>query len=380
MSDGNDRGGAAPTDHEETAERDALTLSDAEQMASDAEQMASEVDQTAADGDQTSADEDALASDSDQSRADRDQEASDRDQVAADRDQRPRGEPEAGGDYEASRLERLEGTLERDESAAIRHRGATERDWRGDRRDELARTRDLAAEARDRAAEARDIASAEIEGSADGFFHADDESYERLAEERQRVVETRVLAAADRERAARDREDAARNRREGAEDREQAGRDRHHASIDELTGVYSRSIGLLSLAHEIERSRRSEKPLCVAFIDVDDLKAVNAAGGHAAGDELLRRVGSALRAELRPYDSIVRMGGDEFACAISDSDPAVTRRRLERIASSLAGGGYGPSFSFGLIEVGPEESTADALARADEAMRESKAARQAPRV
>ena len=54
----------------------------------------------------------------------------------------------------------------------------------------------------------------------------------------------------------------------------------------------------------------------VAFIDVDGLKAVNDRRGHADGDELLRGVVQCVKRNLRPYDFIMRFGGDEFVCVL----------------------------------------------------------------
>jgi diguanylate cyclase (GGDEF)-like protein len=56
----------------------------------------------------------------------------------------------------------------------------------------------------------------------------------------------------------------------------------------------------------------------VAYVDGDGLKAVNDSHGHAAGDEVLRNVARGLRRHMRSYDLTVRMGGDEFLCALPD--------------------------------------------------------------
>ena len=65
------------------------------------------------------------------------------------------------------------------------------------------------------------------------------------------------------------------------------------------------------MARELGRARRTGATLAVAFGDVDGLKRINDTQGHLAGDALLRLVGETLRANLRPYDVIVRYGGDE---------------------------------------------------------------------
>ena len=68
--------------------------------------------------------------------------------------------------------------------------------------------------------------------------------------------------------------------------------------------------------NELERAKRTASPLAIAYVDVVGLKAVNDTMGHAAGDTLLKHVVAHLTAHLRPYDLIIRLGGDEFLCAM----------------------------------------------------------------
>ena len=75
--------------------------------------------------------------------------------------------------------------------------------------------------------------------------------------------------------------------------------------------------------------------LLLAFIDVDGLKQVNDQEGHLAGDALLRLVGSTLRANVRPYDVIVRYGGDELVCAMPNLSLPEARARFGTIAATL---------------------------------------------
>lgn len=104
------------------------------------------------------------------------------------------------------------------------------------------------------------------------------------------------------------------DRNTAVSDRAASAFERDFAAFDSLTGVYVRHTGLAVLDHEIARTRRSNSGLVVAFIDVDHLKQVNDADGHAAGNALLVAVATALRGELRSYDLILRYGGDEFVC------------------------------------------------------------------
>ena len=218
-------------------------------------------------------------------------------------------------------------------------------------RDRAAAGRDSVADARDRAAEERDLA-ADQRDRANGRFSTS--AREHAARDREQAAADRALAARDRERAGRDRRRAA--------------RDRAEAGLDPLTGALRRDRGRTDLQHEIDRARRSDGRLTMAFVDVDGLKAVNDAHGHAAGDQLLRDVAAALRAGLRSYDLVVRYGGDEFLCALPGSDAEAARRRFAEVARSLTDMNPGASVSMGLAELKDEDTLDELIARADDAL------------
>ncbi len=92
------------------------------------------------------------------------------------------------------------------------------------------------------------------------------------------------------------------------------------ATFDRLTGVANRSALLASLFAEVERAGRYERPLSVAFVDIDHFKAVNDSYGHAAGDIVLRIVAQTLGANLRASDMIGRYGGEEFMLILTETD------------------------------------------------------------
>lgn len=219
-----------------------------------------------------------------------------------------------------------------------------DRDRRADDRDRMADERDRRAEGRDNAADRRDQSGRRFSTSQGG------------------------PAADERARAARDRADAARDRRRAAQDRELSARDREEAGIDGLTGALRRDRGLSDLAHEIDRARRSDERLVVAFVDVDGLKAINDARGHAAGDELLRGVGVALRSGLRSYDLVIRYGGDEFLCALPGTDIEGAQRRFDEVARELTGRHADASVSIGLAEFEEPDTPDRLIARADAAL------------
>ncbi len=123
--------------------------------------------------------------------------------------------------------------------------------------------------------------------------------------------------------------------------------------------------GLDEVARELERAHRTGGTLALVFIDVDGLKQVNDTEGHLAGDALLQRVGETIRASIRPYDLIVRYGGDEFVCAMPNLGPAEARVRFERIAAALTAVSAEHSVTFGIAEADRDGDLKELLARAD---------------
>jgi diguanylate cyclase (GGDEF)-like protein len=83
-------------------------------------------------------------------------------------------------------------------------------------------------------------------------------------------------------------------------------------------------------------------------MDVDGLKEINDRLGHGAGDVLLRDLVEALRSRLRPYDPVVRWGGDEFVCALSGTDLKVAADRFDQALGVLAESQPAAAISVGL--------------------------------
>ncbi len=108
------------------------------------------------------------------------------------------------------------------------------------------------------------------------------------------------------------------------------------ATMDKLTGVANRRQLLLELFNEIERANRYERPLSVAFVDIDHFKAVNDTYGHAAGDLVLRGVAQAIQVNLRATDMVGRYGGEEFMLLLTETDVeegAVLTEKLRTIVA-----------------------------------------------
>src|SRR5947209_10876716 len=96
---------------------------------------------------------------------------------------------------------------------------------------------------------------------------------------------------------------------------------RREATVDALTGCLNRRGWTRCLRAEERRCRRHELDAVVVVVDLDGLKAVNDACGHAAGDRRLTRCAGALRAAVRAEDAVARLGGDEFAVLAVQTTP-----------------------------------------------------------
>jgi len=82
--------------------------------------------------------------------------------------------------------------------------------------------------------------------------------------------------------------------------------------------------------------RRTGRPLTIAYVDLDNFKAVNDQLGHQAGDEMLRSIAKRMRSSIRPDDVGARLGGDEFVVLFPEIGPADAVIALDRLRSSLA--------------------------------------------
>jgi diguanylate cyclase (GGDEF)-like protein len=111
---------------------------------------------------------------------------------------------------------------------------------------------------------------------------------------------------------------------------------RHDASHDALTGLLNRRSYELVLGQAVGRAQRYGWPFALVVLDLDEFKVINDRYGHAAGDALLRAVGTELRSALRSGDVAARLGGDEFALlVVGVDDPESLQPLLQRLQSAL---------------------------------------------
>ena len=122
--------------------------------------------------------------------------------------------------------------------------------------------------------------------------------------------------------------------------------------------------------------RRQSLPLCLVFVDVDNLKNINDSYGHAMGDNVLKQIAAVMRAQLRNSDTIARWGGDEFVLLL----PNVTLQNavllLDRVKNAINAltldEGASVSCSFGVVQMRTESTYQEMLAQADTMMYRSK--------
>jgi diguanylate cyclase (GGDEF)-like protein len=187
----------------------------------------------------------------------------------------------------------------------------------------------------------------------------------------------RAQAAKDRARAADDRAQAARDRERAAAERQEALAELKRAHLDELTGALRRGAGEQALQAEIDRARRNDARLVMAYIDVDSLREINNRDGHSTGDALLKAVVASIRSKIRSYEPIVRFGGDEFVCVISDLGLDLAEQRIKEIQDTLTARHGDAVISVGLAELRPDETLDELLDRADNALLKARGKRRA---
>ncbi|WP_171016142.1 diguanylate cyclase [Ramlibacter sp. 2FC] len=144
---------------------------------------------------------------------------------------------------------------------------------------------------------------------------------------------------------------------------------------DPMSGLYSRSHWEKRQTEEFQAFQRHGRSVSLMLVDVDRFKEINDGHGHAAGDEVIRRVGQVLREQVRQGDIVGRYGGDEFGVIFPGMGAGEAHKVAQRIRASLAGSGLlaydgaAPTLSIGIAPLLPgTPSCAAWIAQADKAL------------
>jgi diguanylate cyclase (GGDEF)-like protein len=147
------------------------------------------------------------------------------------------------------------------------------------------------------------------------------------------------------------------------------------AHTDPLTGLANRRDLFERLESEFSRAQRYRRPFCLLYIDMDGFKAINDEFGHLFGDEILRGSARAMQAVLRATDALARIGGDEFAVLLPETDLVGAEHVANKLRKALTayGAQLSPSLpsltlSIGVGQIGEDDDAIeDILSRADKA-------------
>ncbi len=161
--------------------------------------------------------------------------------------------------------------------------------------------------------------------------------------------------------------------------RERAEQQYRHASLsDPLTGIGNRRSFIDAGQALLQRGRLRGEPVALLLCDLDFFKRLNDTFGHQAGDRALIDFGQVIARRMRRQDVFGRIGGEEFACLLTDADALVAREVAERIRAEFAAMPFAEqgrlSVSIGVAATTSRYELDELLAQADRALYVAKAA------
>ena len=155
------------------------------------------------------------------------------------------------------------------------------------------------------------------------------------------------------------------------------------ATTDPLTGAFNRRYFIEASEEEARRARRYGRNLALLMLDIDHFKTINDTYGHTVGDDALKAFTETCLATLRENDLLGRVGGEEFAALLPESDGLAAREAAERLRTRVAdiridapnGGTAQFTVSIGIATLEPKDITLEPiLNRADQALYQAKRA------
>jgi len=150
-------------------------------------------------------------------------------------------------------------------------------------------------------------------------------------------------------------------------------RERELARVDSLTGAATRLAFYEFARDEVNRARRANQPITLAYLDIDSFKEINDHNGHNRGDRVLHAVAQSIRTSIRRTDMVARMGGDEFAVLLPNTSREAGNTLLLKVFNLLTMAmnqrGWPVTFSVGAVTfLNAPDSVERMLESADQAM------------
>lgn len=153
------------------------------------------------------------------------------------------------------------------------------------------------------------------------------------------------------------------------------------ANTDDLTGIWNRRAFIAQAETELQRTSRHNRTLCLLMFDIDNFKRINDLHGHNTGDEAIKLFSECILSSKRSYDIFGRIGGEEFAMILPETDLASAlvlaermRECVEKLTLPLVSGDkVSFTVSIGLTEYSEQDDGIFALlSRADRKLYEAK--------
>jgi len=145
------------------------------------------------------------------------------------------------------------------------------------------------------------------------------------------------------------------------------------ASVDSLTGVYNKRYFDEVFGKEVARAEQGHTPCSLIVLDIDHFKKINDTHGHPAGDAVLKHVSALVKSQIRPGDTLARVGGEEFAIVLPQTPymlatqaAELIRGAVEKSICDVAGTKIPATLSLGVAELQPAEIPERFYQRADE--------------
>ncbi|HEX7894718.1 MAG TPA: GGDEF domain-containing protein [Terriglobales bacterium] len=150
-------------------------------------------------------------------------------------------------------------------------------------------------------------------------------------------------------------------------------RERELARSDTLTGAATRLAFYEFAGDELNRARRTNQPITLAYLYIDSFKEINDRNGHNLGDKVLHTVAQSICTSIRRTDIVARMGGDEFAMLLPNTSREASSKLLEKVFNvltvAMSQKSWPVTFSVGAVTfLSAPESVERMIERADQTM------------